>query len=330
MPLQISALYRQSDIIGDTSKPSSVLNPGGGVVSKVYHLRDAIPSINITNDISEVRHICLAEALWFTEVDGKEGTQKRIEQFSNLDAFKIVWLSDVEIFKIPGYLREQLFDAADVIGTLSDYSQQLVEPFTSKATLLYDPLDIDMFTPGKKRPEIFGIGQISLEKNVESIAKIFQELPKETGLETTYIGSRHVWGLNHRDAHSEKIENMLRDTCDHFEQKLPRRRIARRMAVMWAYISDTGYDFSSYSMMEAMLCGCWLFGGKHLMFDERPCRRFNTTEEAIEQILVQLEETPPESGKINEEARQYIVERNSYDAFKRQLQAIIGERLLGV
>ena len=330
MPLQISALYRKSDIIGDTSKPSTVLNPGGGVVSKVYHLRDAIPSIYITNDIEEVKHICIAEALWFTEKDGKEGTQKRIEQFAKLDAFKLVWLSDVEVLKMTGYLREQLFDAADAICTLSDYSQQLIEPFTSKATLLYDPLDIDMFTPGVKRPEIFGIGQINLEKNVGSIAKIFQALPNEAGLETTYIGSRHVWGLNHRDAYSEKIENMLREVCDNFEDKMSRRTIARRMAVMWAFISNTGYDFSSYSMMEAMLCGCWLFGGKHLMFDERPCRRFNTTEEAIEQILAQLEVTPPESGKINEEARQFIVDRNSYDAFKRQLQNIIGERLLGV
>lgn len=326
----ISALYRKNDLLGDTRTPSSRDNPGGGVVSKVYHLQEALPKTHLTNNIEEAGPICIAEALWFTEEGDLEKTEQRVDAFAKLNALKILWLSDVEVLRMQGYLREQLFDAADAIGTLSLYSQKLTEAYTNKATLLYDPLDIDMFKPGAKHRELFGIGHISLEKNIESLANIFGAIPAESELTTTYIGSRNTWGLNHRDTHSQLLETELYESCDNLETQLPRHEIARRMAGYWGYLGDTRYDFSSYSMMEAMLCGCWLFCGRHLMYNERPCIRFSTTEEAVELIVAQLETHPPESGVVNEAARQFIVERNSYDAFRSQLKNIIGGISIGL
>lgn len=326
--MRITGHYRQMDIAGDCTKPGGISNPTGGVTSKLYHLVEALPSIEIYSDMWNPGDIVLVEALWFDEL-GEDVMLQRIERYRQAKGFKILWTSDTCPLRWKGEYREAIFDASDVVGTLSDYSQQLLRAFTPKVEKLYDPLDIDMFVPGKKNRSVFGIGQISIEKNVEMIAKIFAKLPTSTRLKKWYFGSRTLWGLDHHDETSIDLELMLMDACDYLESNMPRTDIATLMSTMWGYVADTRYDFSSYSMMEAMLCGCWLFTGKHLMYDERPSFRFNTVLEAVSHIKNQLKECPPESGVVNEEARQFIIDRNSYDVFRKQLMALVGRISFG-
>ena len=61
-----------------------------------------------------------------------------------------------------------------------------------------------------------------------------------------------------------------------------------------------------------------------------PCIRFNTVDEAATKIVKHLEETPPESGVINEEGRQFIVDRHSFTAFRRDLTNLIGRHGFGL
>ena len=323
----ITGVYRNVDILGDPTKPASADNPGGGTITKVYNLERAVPSINITNNLGEVRKFALVEALWFSE-RGDELRDKRVEAYENLGAFKILWTSDMEVFRMPGHVRDRLFDASDVVGVLSEYAYQLIEPFTPKVEMLYDPVDTDLFRPTEKQREIYGIGQVSVQKNVQSIVDIFRNIPPDLDLKKTYIGSKNVWGGVGVDDLADQLELMLCNVCN-VERYVPYAHIHHRVSGIWGYVGDTGYDFSSNAMMEAMAIGAWLFCGRHLMYDERPCLRFKTTEEAIQLITEQLETYPPESGVINEEARQFIIDRNSYDAFRRQLQDLIGRRGFG-
>ena len=317
------------DLQGDITKPGGIGNPSGGVTSKVYHLRQALPNIEIYSDLSTAGDIVIVEALWFDDASSQEIFEQKLDEYAKLKAFKILWTSDLACLRWPGCYQEQIFDSSDVIGTLSDYSQQLLEFHTNKASKLYDPIDIDMFKPGQKERALFSIGQISLEKNIGKISKIFKSIPQSSQLSKIHIGSRYTWGLDHHEDSSLDLENELIEAVDVIESSLSRIAIARRMSSLWGYVADTLYDFSSYSMMEAMLCGCWLFVGQHLMYGERPSLRFNTVSEAVEQILCQLKNAPPESGIINEEGRQFIIDRNSYDVFRRQFLELIGRVSFG-
>ena len=337
MKKRLTALYRPIDTDADKSRPAGINNNGGGTTTKIYHMQRALPNLEIINSIEESGLISIAEILWF-HGEGKDHLRQRIDDWSNLDALKILMTSDVELFRLPGELREQIIDASDVIACLTKYVFQLFRHFTPKVALLYDPLDIDMFKPKtygtepvfQKDREIYSAGQITLEKNVQMIAEIFDVIPVEANLTKTYIGGRNLWAGNNRPEASAKLEADLSQVCDHLESEIAYTAIPERIGGIWGYIADTRYDFSSYSMTEAMACGCWIFTGRHLMYDERPGKRFQTAKAAVELIQSQLEETPPESGVINEEARQFVVDQNSYDAFREQFKHIVGGIGLGL
>ena len=349
----LTALYRRIDTEVDKSRPAGIGNNGGGTTTKIYHMQRALPNLEIINDIEESGMVSIAEILWF-HGEGVENLQRNVDNWSKLNAFKILMTSDVELFRLDGALREQIIDGSDVIACLTDYVLQLFQHFTPKAQVLYDPIDIDMFKPrvsdpdsrgcspiasgqaerhksrlGKDR-EIYSAGQITLEKNVQMIAEIFDAIPAEANLTKTYIGGRNLWAGNNRPEASAKLEADLSQVCNHLESEIPYTAIPERIGGIWGYVADTRYDFSSYSMTEAMACGCWIFTGRHLLYDERPGKRFNTSEEAVQHIMAQLQETPPESGVINEEARQFVVDQNSYDAFREQFKNIVGGVGLGL
>ena len=325
----ITALYRHIDINADKTKPPGIANNGGGTTTKRFHLQRALPDLEIINDIEDAGLISIAEILWFSE-GGHDMMRSRIDRWSKLRAFKILMTSDVELLRMHGEHRDQLIENSDVVACLTEYVLQLFKAFTDKAMLLHDPIDIDMFKPLKKKREIVGVGQVSTEKRVQSIIDIFHRLPDTLELEKTYIGSKNLWAGNSSPALSAKLEQALFEVCDQLEPKVPYTEMPKKLGSAWGYVADTGYDFSSYSMTEAMACGCYLFTGRHLMYNERPGRRFKTSEEAVEGITTQLQETPPASGVINEEARQYVIDRCSYDAFRAQLKKVVGDANIGI
>ena len=330
MKKRLTALYRDIDTDVDKSRPSGIGNNGGGTTTKIYHMTRALPVLEIINNIEDSGMVSIAEILWFHGAGG-DHVQQRVDDWSKLDAFKILMTSDVELFRLNGAIREQILDASDVVVCLTDYVLQLFQHFTSKAQVLYDPIDIDMFKPSAtKGREIYSAGQITPEKNVQMVSEIFDAIPTDSNLTKTYIGGRNLWAGNNRPEASAKLEADLSQVCDHLESEIPYTAIPERIGGIWGYIADTRYDFSSYSMTEAMACGCWIFTGRHLLYDERPGKRFNTSEEAVQHIMAQLQETPPESGVINEEARQFVVDQNSYDAFREQFKNIVGGVGLGL
>ena len=320
MTRQLSALYRENDINHDVLQPCSRDNQGGGVAIQAWHLKRAIPSINMVFDVGAVPDgICLTEALWLTSAQDLEA---HIERWAKLPALKILINNDVSILRFNRAITEQILDAADVLVTTSKYAQQMLSFFGKEIHLLYDPLDIDMFIPAVKSRSIYSAGQICYNKNPKMVADIFNLLPASVQLEKNYIGSASIWGEGNDDAKTLQAE--LEAAADNLFDKVSYINTPFYYRSQWGCAMDSCYDFSSFCMMEAMLCGCWIFAGQHVLYDERPVLRFSTAEEAIELIIKQLEETPPDAGGVNEEARQHIVDRNSYDRFRANLTELIG------
>jgi len=119
-----------------------------------------------------------------------------------------------------------------------------------------------------------------------------------------------------------KLDNALASVCDWIQPSLSRRQVADELAVTWGYVADTRYDSFCYAMVEAMLAGCWCFCGSHLIYDERPCFRFDTPDEAV--ILIERALEHFQAGDINEEGRQFVIDNYSLSVFRNQFKEIVG------
>ena len=257
MRLQLSALYREIDINHDVLKPSSRDNQGGGVAIQAWHLKRAIPSINMGCDVEAVLDgICLTEALWLTTAQDLEA---HIERWSKLPALKILINNDVSILRFNRDITEQILDAADLVVTTSKYAQQLLSFFGKEIHLLYDPLDVDMFIPTVKSRSIYSSGQICYNKNPKMVAEIFNLLPASAQLEKNYIGSASVWGEGSDDA--KALQTELETAADNLFDKVSYIDTPLYYRSQWGCVMDSRYDFSSFCMMESMLCGCWFLRG---------------------------------------------------------------------
>ena len=125
--------------------------------------------------------------------------------------------------------------------------------------------------------------------------------------------------LRHTEA--SRLDRQLSLVCDWRATNVVRSEIPELIGPAWGYVADSRYDSFCYAMIEAMLAGCWLFCGKHLVYDERPCIRFESAEDAIEKISATLDDKGME---INHEARQYVIDNYSLQVFRRQLTDIMG------
>ena len=326
--MRITWMFRKIDIDHEPSMSSGTNNPNGGVSSKAFHLSRALPHAKLITNIDQAGDICFAEALWFSEITDIPSLEERVKKWEELKAFKVIANSDLALLRMSGDYRDRLIDASDLVASTSIYGHKLFEAFTTKSVVLYDPIDVDMFIPSEKEREIYSIGQVNLVKNVQMVVDIFNQISEDVKLKKTYIGSSELWGES--SGSGLLLENSLYHSCDHLEKLLSRIEIPKRISSIWGYVADTRYDMACFSMMEAMLCGCWVFTGRHLLYNERPGLRFNTAGEAVKQICVQLDKTPPESGIINEEARQHIVDKNGYDSFRRDFKDTIGRHALGI
>ena len=322
MNLSISACFRSDHTQFVPTLPPSNRNPGGGVATKLLNLKAAIPSIKVVTDIAQAESINITECLWFNESSETDSFQARVDKYVASKSFKILWTSDTEFARWQGEERDAIFDASDIIAGNSKYMVNILRAFAADAMLLTDPIDVDSIKPASKRPQVFGIGNVGIEKNIDAIINIFEHLDlADTEIETFYIGSPSVWGLNIRGFTSKVLDRRLTSACDFRVPNASRKEVRDYISPAWGYVADSRYDTFCYGMVEAMLAGCWLFCGKHLIYNERPCLRFDTPAEAAKLITETFEEKPK---SINNEAREHVIENYSLEAFRSQLTGLIG------
>ena len=322
--MNITAIMRESDSGFDVTKPTSQSNPGGGVSTKIIYLKAALPNIQIVSDITQAGTVTLVEPLWFSDGGIDDGVANRIDRYKASKAFKILWTSDVQFARWQGYERQAIFDASDVIAGNSKYFQRMLKVYAPHTTLLTDPVDVNSIVPSqRKKKQIVGLSNTIVQKNIDTIVKVYKGIhSKHPRLTRGFIGGINVWGGMLNTNADIKLEDNLNKVCDWVRSDMTRREVMDELAKTWAYIADTRYDSFCYAMIEAMLAGCWLFCGKHLIYDERPCFRFDTVGEAVELIGNALDSDS--CSQINLEGRQYVIDNYSLQVFRNQLKDIVG------
>ena len=329
MKLEISGLFRADAVGFKADEPPSVDNPGGGLAVKALNYKKAVPALRLTSDISICGAITICEPLWFTGNNpSQEEYQERLMAYEDLNSFKVLITSDVELLRMPGEARDRIIDASDVVCGNSPYMIGVLRAFVSsdKLTLLTDPVDVDSVSIDDKEPVIFGMSQVNIQKNIDSIIDIFG-LMSDTELETLFIGSASVWGLKEISEESKRLENELEKVCGRVVTNATRSEVSNTVGKAWAYVADTRYDTFCYAMVEAMLAGCHCFCGDHLIYDGRPVVRFTDAEGAVDQIFKVYSEHGLEP---NPAMRQFVIDNYSLKVFREQLTEIIGGKLLGV
>ena len=329
MLLNVSALFREDAILFDRTLPPGPANPGGGLAEKLHNLTLALPRINTTHLIGNCKDIVITESLWFSGQQATfERVAERIQAYSDLQAFKILWTSDLECLRWRGDERKAIFEATDVICGNSQYMVDILKVYAPchKVTLLTDCVDPNSIIPLQKKRQIIGMSNVIIEKNIDAVISIYKEL-KSNGieLERGYVGSSKVWGLPIRDTESKKLEMGLTDVCDWVVPQATRNEVFQISGVSWGFVVDSGFDTFCYALIEAMLAGCWTFCGKHHIYDPLPVERFDNTEEAILKIM---EKASEEDISVNQEGRQYVIDNFSLDVFRRQFIQIVGRSFL--
>ena len=325
MDLRLTATFREDAVNHNPLAPPSETNPGGGVAQKARQLQLALPRLEFLPYLSQAGDIHMMEQLWFTRGNlSEELMMKRIEEYTECPAFKLLWTSDLECLRWRGVEREAIFDATDVICGNSKYMVNILRTYAPahKVALLTDCIDTNSITPLVKKKQIFGMSNVIIEKNIDAIVSIYQELKQnEVQLQLGYIGSSKVWGIPIRDSESRRLEMELANICDWVIEQANRPQVSQLCGESWGFVVDSRFDSFCYALMEALLGGCWAFCGNHKIYDDLPVIRFSTTDEAVLKIM---DKCNGDLSHINAEGRQFVHDNFSLDVFRRQFLQIVG------
>jgi len=325
--IKITGLFRLVDTAHDERHGPSKKNPGGGVARKAQQLQKALPNLNFIDSLDNLGNVTIVEPLWFLDFENlsENKVMRRIEEYTEADTYKILWVSDAEFLRWRGVERENIFDATDVIAANSPYMRNIMRLFSDRVTLLTDPVDTDMIKPEKTRdPVLYANSQVILEKGIDSIAKTFALFDGDD-VETLFIGSPFTWGLSPRENTSSHLDKLLNDACDQRLRSATFEEVGAVASTASAFLSLARYESFGYSMIEAMLGGCEVFCNEHLAYANRPVTIVSTPEDAYKKIKAHFNIKDPEY--VNLEARQYVIDHYSLDVFRDQLREIIGGTL---
>ena len=329
MKLKVSALFRPDAYTHDFSLPPSKENPGGGLAKKAQQLARALPFVEFTSSIADLGEIVVLEPLWFTSKPPPEDNRPFIEVleeraglYAEHRGYKLLWTSDFDVFRWDAPIREQVFEATDVLCGNSPYMVDVLKAFAAHVTLLTDPFDIESVAPAPvKKPSIYSCSQVIAEKRVDEVAEIYSRL--EAGqLLKGFVGSSDVWGIEDTpDPHTQALEQVLTDSTDWRIKSAAAYQVQAEASSNWGYISNAGMETFGYGLAEAMAGGAECFCSDHLAYADRPVNYFRSIEEAVSLITERFgstDFTPVDAS------RQWVSEHCGLDVFRQQFWQIVG------
>ena len=142
--------------------PNFFINPSpdgsGGMHTKVERVCQAVSStyrLQVSSDLSEMRsEFLLIEPLYFRMSQAFE-TENGIADLEALRAHpatKILYCSEMEVFRWTGQFRKELLEICDAVTCNSDYQASLFEALNiPNPHRLIDPIPADAFQPLPKR-----------------------------------------------------------------------------------------------------------------------------------------------------------------------------------
>ena len=327
MNLSLTALFRRDATQFDPKRGASRENSGGGLAMKAQQLQLALPALEFVPYLTQAGSVHITECLWFTGgTDFSEDVMwERIEGYKKIDAYKILWMSDLECLRWSGAERYSVFEASDVVAVNSPYMHDILSAYVppSKLALLTDPMDTEWVVPGRKTRTLYACSQVILEKGIADIVAIFNAL-RDTDVESLFIGSPETWGLELKPQVSHRLDREVSAVADR-RIKFGKRSDVRTAAQQsWLFASFARFESFGYAMVEALLGGCWVFCINHRVYRDRPVHAFEDVTACIG-TLGEFIKTRSEST-VNEAGRQFVIDNYSLSVFRRQFMDIVGRR----
>ena len=313
-------IYLRNQIAGGMGTKTRALKTAWGL----NHNIDVASELDL--ELVNLYDVIIIELLGFRKKN-KEKFDARIEALKAAPAPKFVYGSDSEVFRWPG----EKLDALKAVVTAwipnchwqSDYFMDFDLPVVD---VVHEPIDCDLFRPGKKEKHIIAAGTVSHEKNSVFFIELFSKLKEmNTGdYQTVYVGSAGGWGnLKVLDL---ELQKDFKKVTDVFHGQLKPEKVAKAFGDAAVGVLNPFYETCNRIDMELFASGTPRVCGPHILYDERPdSHRFTTVDECIgvlEELTSNFVELP--SGKYDGKAeREYAVENFSYEASCGQLNSIL-------
>lgn len=199
---------------------------------------------------------------------------------------KYLICSEMEVLRWRGNLRRKVLSTMSGVFTTCDYQKHLLQVVGIDAKRLTEPINEFLFYPGeKKQKQIVATGDTSHVKNTEMLIAFYRALEGK-GYHRVYIRGPMVW--DHVDPAGEHFQyNMelyheLKTVCDAFHEPLPETQVARIFSESEFYVNFAYQEVECRTALKALMCGCGIVWGRHLLGNELPvlCQA-STVEEAI-------------------------------------------------
>lgn len=338
-------------------------SPGGsgGMHTKVDRVRRAVSSIyrlHVGSDLSEMQSdFLLIEPLYFRmsqmfeedddseDPDFRRWSERHLEALRARPATKILYCSEMEIFRWTGRFRKALLQICDAVTCNSNYQASLFEALNIKDThRLIDPIPADEFKPLPKRLQVVAMGRISEIKGSPFIAELFKALAP-TPMETVFVGGAGLW--SEASEADLALEAEIRKHADVFHQNILPQFVPKAIGAASFFVGNTIHDVFSSCHAEALMSGCISVSGDHPIYAERPGFGVKTVdgsdrssvppvpilsgrpeEFSVRNVVATLEKLTKGFQKLpdpqlGQAAREWAVQNVSFDTFTSQLTTLL-------
>ena len=307
---------------------SPSMENSGGMHTKVERVRQAVGSIyqlQVGSNFSEMRNdFLLIEPLYFrmSQMLATEGGIEDLDALRAHPATKILYCSEMEVFRWTGRFRKELLEICDVVACNSDYQASLFEALNITDThRLVDPIPADAFRPLPKRLQVVAMGRISEIKGSPFIAELFKRLGP-TPIETVFVGGAGLWGeASETDL---ALEEEIREYTDVFHQNILSQFVPKAIGAAAFFVGNSIHDVFSSSHAEALMSGCISICGQHPIYAERPgfgARNVDGVVETLQKLTKGFQELP--DPQLGQAAREWAVQNVSFETFISQLTELL-------
>lgn len=333
-------LYTSPDFVGyHPNFPVVGSHPTGGMSTKTAAVEIALncetvtdlktlPKATVSNDLIVEPLAIKAPRSVPEELEQGGDWQKlrdiergRIAEVAAYPGRKILLCSEMEILRWSGEMRMQVLKAVkNKVFASCHYQQALMSAVGIQSDVIYEPINEYLYYPGlKKQRQVVAIGSVKHIKNIKMIIEVFRKL-EGTDFHRVYIGSPNVWGGKvHRQRESEldmELYDALLDVCDEHHDASPGTFVARVLAESEFYLNFAYHEVCCRTAMEALMAGCGVIGGPHLLWKEYPVLAHI---ESAEACLAALEKHTGDENIVGE-TREWAVKNFGFTRFQKQIQ----------
>ena len=308
-----------------------------GMTSKTWEAKCAYPEMRVVSDLETPCNFMLIEPLLMRQhianPDGDHDTRKkaflqRMDHMKMNPALKLAWSEEQELLRWDGKSKDMFLAECKELLTCNQYHYKQLSSIAKDIPMriLRTPISSEFYAPAQKQMKVIAMGRVCSAKNVEGVIEIFKRLPSD--IEKVYIGNQSMWGVAPNPI-NEQLEKSLQAVVDRWIPLASREEVARELSTALGYFNVSIYDVGCLSFLEAAMSACHCFAWRfHPMFDEyTACHRFTEYAEGAKLIADTLKAAENQSDMV---MREQVYNWHSYEAFRKSVDTIILENVLGV